>query len=109
MHPSYWETRRGMFKCGMELITSCSNGCFERKKQKSVANPFSATVDNVNDYLKVKMHLVKTICKQPYEGFIGNFNAANTTSIDAKLKRKILILQMPKNKHAEHIVDNSEK
>jgi hypothetical protein len=53
---------------------------------------------HVNDYLKVKMHLLKTIQMVQQRSFIGNFNAANTTSIDAKLKRNTLILQMmPKN------------
>jgi hypothetical protein len=48
-------------------------------ERKVAATPFSATVDaNVNDYLKFKMHLLKTIqMVQQQRGFIGNFNAAN--------------------------------
>jgi hypothetical protein len=103
-------------KCGMELtepVAQTEAVSEEVKTEKIAATPFSATVDaNVNDYLKVKNALVKDDSNGAAAAakvLLATFNAANTTSIDAKLKKEYIDIADDAKEHAEHIADNSGK
>ena len=103
-------------KCGMELtepVAQTEAVSEEVKTEKVAATPFSAIVDaNVNDYLKVKNALVKddsNAAAAAAKVLLATFNTANTTSIDAKLKKEYIDIADDAKEHAEHIADNSGK
>ncbi|SHL35333.1 DUF3347 domain-containing protein [Flavobacterium xanthum] len=103
-------------KCGMELtepVVKTEAVSEEVKTEKGAVTPFSITVDaNVNDYLKVKNALVNDDSNgaaAAAKALLATFNAANTTSIDAKLKKEYIEIADDAKEHAEHIADNAGK
>lgn len=117
MHPEvHGKKGEECSKCGMELtepVAQTETVSEEVKTVKVAATPFSATVDaNVNDYLKVKNALAKDDSNGAAAAakvLLATFNAANTTLIDAKLKKEYIDIADDAKEHAEHIADNSGK
>ena len=105
-------------KCGMELtepVTQSDDVSKEVKMETATATGTQSSFSTdaiLNNYLALKNALVKDDSKAAAnagKALYATFNTANTTSMDAKLKKEYTDITDDAKEHAEHIGDNGGK